>query len=187
MNEGRFLRLLATALTVLCVSVAAACDDPVTSDLEASTTLSASQGTGISGTWTLNPEQSEGPGGQMHDGQGRRRGPRRRMGGGELVITQDESSVTFSGGGRGGRGGSVTQTFPTDGSTVTRETARGQVEITASLDGDVLVMERSSSDGATATQSFTPSDDGQQLFVTNNMQHPDRDEVVEFRLVYDRV
>ncbi len=98
-----------------------------------------------------------------------------------LVITQDESSVTFS------RGGSVTQTFPTDGSTVTRETARGQVEITASLDGDALVMERSSSDGATATQSFTPSDDDQQLFVTNHMQHPDRDEAVEFRLVYDRV
>ena len=181
MNEGRFLRLLAAALTVLCVSVAAACDDPVTSDLEANTTLSASQGTGLSGTWTLKREQSEGPGGQMHDGQGRRRGLRRRMGGGQLVITQDESSVTFS------RGGSVTQTFPTDGSTVTRETGRGQVEITASLDGDVLVMERSFSDGASATQSLAPSDDGQQLFVTNRMQHPDRDEAVEFRLVYDRV
>lgn len=179
---------------------AVACDDSAPSELEASTSLAAAQDTGLSGSWQLNLEESDDPRERFGDredgprgfgrrgrrgagpsGPGAEGGPPHGVRRGQLVIASDESTVTIT----RGRG---TRTFHTDGRTETRDGWRGQIRTTATYDqGGVLVIESSFGDAAKMTRTFTLSADGSQLFITHQINVPERDRSAEFRTVFDRV
>ena len=203
MRTGKLRKIWSVGFVAVGVSVAGAvaCDDSAPSELEANTSLAAAQNAGLSGTWQLNLEESDDPRERFGDGEEGRPGfgrrARRGAGGprdpgaeggppgggrrGELVIVQDESTVTITHGPR-------SATLYTDGRTETREVRRGQVEATATYEkGAVLVIERSFSGGATMTRTFTLSDDERQLFVTHQIDIPERARSGEFRMVFDRV
>ena len=77
-------------------------------------------------------------------------------------------------------------TFTPDGQTVSKQGRRGQAEVTAKWEGEVLIVKGSGPRGGTMTRSFALSADGQQLIVTHQMKgHPTK-EPVEFRTVFDK-
>ena len=112
-----------------------------------------------------------GPGGRLGEGQRNR---------GQLTITQTDETVTLSHGPRR----SITLT--PDGQTVSKQGRRGQAEVTAKWEGEVLVVEGSGPRGGTMTRSFALSADGQQLIVTHKMKGRTTKEPVEFRTVFDK-
>lgn len=187
-----------------------ACSDAADADqvLDAST-LSAQADADLTGSWQINAEESDGPpeafrrrpggpgegkpdgerpevrrrhrfGPDGEPGPGFRR-PGPMLAGPMLVITQSESTVEIA----GPRGRSIT--LHTDGRTITRDLARGQVELRASWDGGTLVVERTKEDGPAVTLRFDLSGDGSQLFLTTRIEGERLPEPIEFRRVYDRV
>ncbi len=113
---------------------------------------------------------SRGPSGR----QGER--PRKR----ELTINQTDATVTVT------RGRNRAVTITPDGQTVTEQARRGEAQITAKWEGEVLVVERSGPRGGTMTKSYQLSADGQQLTVTHKLEGCPTKESVEFRTVFDK-
>jgi hypothetical protein len=196
---GAMLVLAVAALT----GALAGCDDPVeSSDLGIGTTVASGEAVDLSGAWTLNAEESDLPRdhmGRRHDGPPRPRG-RRGFGGGlhehlhegepppeprpegahELVIAQDETTLTIT------HGDAFTVTLYTDGRVVTEELPRGGVLETRAVWGEgALVVERTLDNGGLMITTYELSEDGQQLFVTTVMNPGRRDEPLDFRRVYD--
>jgi hypothetical protein len=163
----------------------------------------------LTGSWVLNLEASDlpprdrdgihdrrrdqtgdGQGGPGMDGRRHREGdgpppPDGRRGGPPFPeafeVTQDESSITFTAPG----GQSIT--YLTDGSTETRELPRGgRLEITASWDGELLVVERNVADRVSTTRAFGLSEDGTQLRVAVTVDGERLPEPIDLVLVYDR-
>ncbi|HSG82443.1 MAG TPA: hypothetical protein VLC48_09340 [Gemmatimonadota bacterium] len=96
-------------------------------------------------------------------------------------VSQDESAITFS----APDGRSIT--YITDGSTETRALPRGgTLEVTASWDGELLVMERSIADRVSTTRAFGLSEDGSQLRVSVTVEGERLPEPMNIVLVYDR-
>ena len=100
---------------------------------------------------------------------------------GVLAIVVEDGSVTLT----HGNGQSVT--LPTDGQTVTLEGARGgELEITASWDGDDLVVQHTVPKGS-RVETFALSADGTQLVVVTTMTGDQFDGTREHRRVYDPI
>lgn len=208
MNLSIERNLLGAALILLAASVPVAivgCGEPTGSQDAANASLAASDQSDISGSWVLNPDESDNPRDRFRSQEdrpedGRRPGMRRRRsgslgaegegprGGGrrglragrQFEISQDDGSVTFT------HASGHARTLETDGQVVTHELARGSVEIRAFWSDGALVVERAGSEGGTFTQTYLLSDDGSQLFLTIRVEHDRLDEPIEFRLVYDR-
>jgi len=155
----------------------------------------------LSGTWKLNPDASDNPREVLGNrrGQGPRAGarpdsgtrgfrgpggPGARRGGGPgdrtLTITQTDQTVTLSHGPR------RSISFTPNGQAVTKEGRGGEHQVTATWEGEVLVVEHSGPRGGTMTRSFQLSADGQQLIVTNKISGGPSGETVEFRTVFDK-
>lgn len=202
---------LAFVLTIGALpAVAMACGDSLGAETELGTSLAAVQQDGIAGTWQINREASDPPPGRdgtrqdQFDGQrhGGRGGPPGRGGGGGrmgrgpggrggagpidserglLTIVVEDGSVTLT------RGNGQAVRLPTDGQTVTLEGARGgEIAITASWDGDALVVERTVPKGS-RTETFALSPDGTQLVVVTTMTGDQFDGTREHRRVYDQI
>ena len=168
-------------------------------------TLASTNGaTDLSGTWVLNKDLSDHPRrpDSLHrpDSMGNPDGWRRRggrgghgphsdsMGGGwpmrgpmTLVIEQTDSTVAIT----GPRG--RTRTLYTDGRVVTH--TRGddgpEVQVTSSWnDQGQLVVVKTGPRGGTHTETFSLSDNGQQLFIDTHVVPPER-EAFDFRRVFD--
>ena len=77
-------------------------------------------------------------------------------------------------------------TITPDGQTVTQEGRRGEHQITAKWEGQVLVVVHSGPRGGTMTRSFELSADGQQRFLTHKLEGGPIEEPVEFRIVFDK-
>ncbi len=167
--------------------------------------LVSQEGT-IAGTWQINLEESDRPGGRLRGQQSNRmrggrlggrsggRAGRSGMGGGPrdgareegarlLTIALDDETdgtVTFV------RGSGREMTLFTDGRTQSTTLGRGDVEIevSASWEGDVLVVRRINPRG-TITETYSLSPDGTQLIVVTTIENGRLDEPIEFRRVYD--
>ncbi len=190
-----------------------ACSDAqgLESPLDAS--LASAGQAGLNGTWVLNRDLSDKPdharpedhsnfGGDRPDRPDRFRGepsniedgtrPGRPFGRegmghggprglpGMLDISVTDEAVTFAG------PGDRSNTLYTDGRAETHELPNGdEVQVQAAWSGGALVIVRNSARG-TRTETFTVSNDDQQLIVTTHIEGAELAEAKEFNRVYDR-
>ena len=172
-----FVLTLATAALLL---AAVGCDDVEGVDSDLGTSLSLGGQADLSGAWTLNREESDGPGARPSRRDGDREGRRRRGGlRREFEISQDETTVTFT----GPRGGS--RTYYTDGRIETYD-LRGdrQLEVQASWSADELVIQKTLPH-AVWVDRFSLAPESGQLLVVTSIESDRRDAPIEFRRVYD--
>jgi hypothetical protein len=151
----------------------------------------------LSGTWTLNLEESDFSLHREGDRDGRP-DPYRLLhyvgdGPGEghfelfpggalqtLVIAQDEMAVTID------YGDGRSQVFHTDGRTTTLELDRGAtIAMVASWHDGAFVVERQLLQGGLMTATYQLSGDGQRLYVTVRIEDDGLPESVESQRVYD--
>jgi len=198
-RRGRTRLLLLAGLATGGASTA--CSETGEKILPLEATVAATDARDLSGTWILNPDQSDRPERPAGDpgirgelrrppgggaGPGGRSGPDGRAGAArEFVITQTDSTVTLT----DARGRALTL-YP-DGRDVSREIVRDgetvTVRITAEWDGDRLVVARSGGLlGGTVTESFERSPDGAQLLVDVRIQNHRLPEPMTLRRVYDK-
>lgn len=200
MRSRSFLSLALTGLAIAVPATLMGCGDtPSASKTPLEVSTVASQRPDLSGTWTLNRSESDPPprppgrgprpgdpqagstqGTQPPGSKGRRfHGPPGRFG--TLVITQDESSVTFS------RGGPRSNTLQTDGTTLERQGPQARtIHVTASWQDGGLVVVRSGPRGGTFTETYALGPDRDQLWVTTQIEGERLPDPIEFRRVYDR-
>jgi hypothetical protein len=132
--------------------------------------------TNFSGTWVLNSEKSvfpEGGGGQ-------------RMGGGEMTVTQDETTMTQT---RTGQDGSTRETkYILDGKENVNTTPRGEIKYTAKWSADgkslTLVTKMSFNDNEITSTATWTLKDAKTLSIETTRQGQNGE--VKTTMVYDK-